>query len=285
MVISKKNLNKVSRQIIYQFFAFIILVLPLYLPIYQMLITAVRPVELPWISPTPLFPNHVTVRNFALAFQLVPRLPVYFLNSFIYGIGVAAISLLVAIPSGYSLSRFRFWLKHPLLMFVLYANMFAPIMLLIPIYVIMRTLELINTYFAVILSGAIFTIPFSTWLMASYIQTIPKEIEEAGLVDGCSYYSVISRVVLPTIAPALVATFIYAFVTGWSQQFVLALVLIKSDKLMPITQGLYQFFSKSSVQWNELMAAILISTIIPVVLFIAVQKYITKGLTAGALKF
>lgn len=280
----KKKLSKVSRQILYQLLALVILVLPLYLPIYQMLITALRPADLPWVSPAPLFPEQVTLRNFGLAFKLVPRLPRYLLNSFIYGIGVAAISLLIAIPSGYSLARFRFRLREPLLMFVLYANMFAPIMLLVPIYVIMRKFELINTYFSVILSGATFTIPFSTWLTVSYMQTIPKEVEEAALVDGCSYYSVIPRVVIPTIGPALVAIFIYAFITGWSQQFILSLVLIKSDELMPITQGLYQFFSRSSVRWNELMAAILLSTLIPVILFISVQKYITKGLTSGALK-
>jgi len=280
----KKKLYKVSVLILYQLLAIVILVLPLYLPVYQMLITALRPADLPWLSPASLFPEQVTLNNFNLAFRLVPRLPRYLLNSFIYGVGVAVVSLLIAIPSGYALARFRFRLREPLLMFILYANMFAPIMLLVPIYVIMRMFGLINTYFSVILSGATFTIPFSTWLTVSYMQTIPKELEEAALVDGCSYYSLIPRVLLPAISPALVAIFIYAFVTGWSQQFILALVLIKSDELMPITQGLYQFFSRSSVQWNELMAAILLSTLIPVVLFVSVQKYITKGLTAGALK-
>lgn len=280
----RKKTKKFNRQVLYQLLAIIVLVLPLYLPIYQMVITALRPTNLPWVSPSPVFPTHATFRNFGLAFQDVPRLPRYLLNSFIYGIGVAVISLLIAIPAGYSLARFRFWLRKPLLMVILYANMFAPIMLLVPIYVLMRRLGLINTYLSVILAGTTFTLPFSTWLVVSYMQTIPIEVEEAGLVDGCSYYSLIPRIVLPTITPALVAIFIYAFVTGWSQQFILALALIKSDELMPITQGLYQFFSRSSVSWNELMAAILLSTIIPVILFILVEKYITKGLTAGALK-
>jgi ABC-type glycerol-3-phosphate transport system permease component len=116
------------------------------------------------------------------------------------------------------------------------------------------------------------------------MQTIPKSIEEAALIDGCSYYGVITRIVIPMISPAIVSVFIYAFVTGWSQQFILALTLIKDDMKMPITQGLYQFFSRSSVRWNELMAAILLSTFIPVIMFLLVQKYIVKGLTAGSLK-
>ena len=271
-------------QLVLQLGVLLLVVVPLYLPIYQMLITALRPTELPWTSPMPLIPERITWKNFVVAFELVPRLPRYLANSFVYGLGVALISVLIAIPSGYALARFRFFLRDPVLMFVLYANMFAPIMLLVPIYVIMRALGLVNTYLAVILSGSVFTIPFSTWLTVSYMQGVPREIEEAALVDGCSHYSLIPRIVVPTISPALVAIFIYAFVTGWSQQFILSLVLIKSDTLMPITQGLYQFFSRSSVRWNELMAAILMSTSIPVILFLAVEKYITKGLTAGALK-
>lgn len=285
MALKRSRLSKsLLRQILYHLLVIIILIIPLYLPIYQMLITAFRPADLPWLSPVPLFPKEIAIDNFLMAFELVPRLPRYLLNSFIYGIGVAAISLLIAIPAGYALARFRFWMKEPLMLFTLYANMFAPIMLLVPIYIIMQRLGLINTYLAVILAGAVFTIPFSTWLSVSYMQTIPKETEEAALVDGCSYYSVIPRIVVPAISPALAAIFIYAFVTGWSQQFILALVLIQSDSLMPVTQGLYQFFARSAVRWNELMAAILLSTLIPVFLFIAAQKYIVKGLTAGAVK-
>lgn len=254
------------------------------LPVYQMIITALRPSQLSWESPAPLIPESVTLHNFVSAFQIVPGLPRYLLNSFIYGAGVSLLSLAIAIPSGYSLARFHFRFRKPTMVFVIYANMFAPIMLLVPIYTIMRSIGLVNTYLSVILAGSIFTIPLSTWLTVSYMQTIPKEIEEAAMIDGCSAYSVIYRIILPLISPALVAVFIYAFITGWSQQFILSLTLIKSDKLMPITQGLYMFFSRSSVRWNELMAAILMSTVIPVILFLIVQKYIVKGLTSGSIK-
>jgi len=271
------------KKVLYQIFAILAMIF-LLLPIYQMLITALRPSDLPWISPMPLIPEKISLLNFVQAFELVPRLPRYLLNSFIYGLGVSLISLFVAIPAGYALARFDFKLKRPLMMFVIYANMFAPIMLLIPIYVIMKRFGLINTYLSVILSGSVFTIPLSTWLVTAYMQTIPRDIEEAALIDGCSVYSALYRIILPIISPAIIAVFIYAFITGWSQQFILALVLIKTDQLMPITQGLYQFFSRSSVRWNEMMAAILLSTTIPVMLFLSVQRYIVKGLTTGSLK-
>jgi len=272
-----------TKKIIFQIFAILFSVFML-LPVYQMIITALRPADLPWLSPAPLFPDHITLSNFTKAFELVPRLPLYLLNSFIYGIGVSLISLAVAIPSGYALARFKFLMKKPLMIFVIYANMFAPIMLLVPIFNIMETFGLINQYMSVILAGSIFTIPLSTWLTVSYMQGIPKEIEEAGFVDGCNSFSIIPRVVLPLMGPALVAIFIYSFITGWSQQFILAMVLIKEDGLMPIAQGLYQFFSRSSVRWNELMAAILLSTLVPIFLFLAVQKNIVKGLTSGSIK-
>ena len=279
----RKSTKEKLKKVLYQIFA-LMLIAFLFLPIYQMVITALRPSNLPWSSPAPLFPEKITFKNFKTAFELVPRLPRYLLNSFIYGIGVSVVSLLVAIPAGYAIARFRFRFRKPIMAFVIYANMFAPIMLLVPIYVIMKKFGLINTYLSVILAGSIFTIPLSTWLVVSYMQTVPRSIEEAALIDGCSEYSVLYRIVIPMISPAIVAISIYAFITGWSQQFILALTLIKNDKLMPITQGLYQFFSRSSVRWNEMMAAILMSTLIPVVMFLAVQKYIVRGLTAGSIK-
>ncbi len=279
----KPRTRRITKMVLFQMLAIIFSIFML-LPIYQMVITALRPADLPWPSPAPLFPDHITFGNFTKAFELVPRLPLYLLNSFIYGIGVSLISLAVAIPSGYALARFKFILKKPLMIFVIYANMFAPIMLLVPIFNIMDTFGFINQYTSVILAGSIFTIPLSTWLTVSYMQGIPKEIEEAGFVDGCNAFNIIPRVVLPLMGPALVAIFIYSFITGWSQQFILAMVLIKEDKLMPIAQGLYQFFSRSSVRWNELMAAILLSTLIPIFLFLAVQKNIVKGLTSGSIK-
>ncbi len=279
----KKSRKIMIKKIIYQILA-LMLALFLLLPLYQAVITALRPENLPWTSPMPLVPFKITFSNFPSAFKDVPRLPIYLLNSFIYGIGVSLLSIGIALPAGYSMARFKFSIRKPLMIFVIYANMFAPIMLLVPIYVVMRTLGLVNTYFSVIFAGAIFTIPLSTWLMVSYMQTIPKEIEEAAMVDGCSEYSVLYRIIIPMISPALVATFIYSFITGWSQQFILSLVLINSNHLMPITQGLYMFFSKSSVDWNRLMAALLVSLAIPVALFLIFQKYIVKGLTSGSIK-
>lgn len=257
----------------------------LHLPTYQMLLTALQPWD-EFIKHVPplLYPSHITLINFINMFKVVPELPTYLMNSFIYGTGVGLLSILAAIPSSYSLARFKFKGKEAILALIIYANMLSPIMLIVPIYRFMRVLNLVNTYYSVILAGSIFTTPFCTWLLTSYFRGLPREIEEAAMIDGCSTSKIILHIVIPLSAPAIVTSFIYAFITGWSQQFILALVLIQRDELMPVTQGLYMFFARSSVRWAELMSAILVSTLIPLAMFMVVQKSLVRGLTAGALK-
>ena len=257
----------------------------LHLPTYQMLLSAFQP----WNDfikqvPPSLYPKTITLENFIGMLKVVPKLPLYLFNSFIYGTGVALISVIVAIPAAYSIARYRFKGKNLVLLGILFTNMFSPILLIVPIYRLMRTLNLINTYYSVIIAGSIFTTPFCTWLLTSYFSKIPREIEEAAMIDGCSIGKTLIHITLPLSVPAIITALIYAFITGWSQQFILALVLIHRDELMPVTQGLYMFFARSSVRWAELMAAILTSMMIPLALFAAVQKSLVKGLTTGAIK-
>lgn len=254
------------------------------LPIYQMVVTALKAEPEIWFAPPTLYVRQPTLHNFVAMLQIVPRLPTHLGNSFVYGAGVSVLSLLVALPAAYGMSRFRVPGEGAIVFGLVYANMFAPIMLVVPLYSIMRGLGILDTRLAMVLAGSIFTLPLSTLLLAAYFRTVPKEIDEAAFVDGCSRPAALVRVVLPLVAPAVVAVAIYAFITGWSQQFVLSLVLIQSPDLMPITQGLYQFFSRSSVRWPELMAASTVAAAIPVVLFVAVQRHIVQGLTAGAVK-
>lgn len=256
----------------------------LLLPIYQMVVTALKPATTAWSIPPTLYPHTVTFENFFNMWDIVPRLPLYLANSFIYGVGVAIISLLIGVPAAYGLSRFEMKWKNPLLVLLIYGNMFAPIMLLVPLQESLSLVGLTNTYAGMILAGSIFTTPFSTWLLVSYFRNIPIDLEEAAFVDGANRWKVLTKIVLPLTVPALIAVGIYAFITGWSQQFLLALVLVQNDKLMPITQGLYQFFSRSSVRWTELMAAALMTSFIPFLMFAAVQRYLVKGMTSGAVK-
>lgn len=254
------------------------------LPVYQMITTAFKPEAEVWQVPPTFFPRTWTLHNFVTMFEIVPGLPQNLFNSFIYGGGVALLSLLIAVPAAYGLARFRFAAGDVTQLVLIFANMIAPIMLVVPIYTILRSLQLVNTRGGMILAGTIFTLPLSVLLLRSYLDTVPRELEEAAFVDGCNRFTALRTVVLPVMTPAITSVGVYAFITGWSQQFVLALVLIQDTRLMPITQGLHGFFSRSSVRWPELMAATTVSGLIPMVLFIVFQRYIVRGLTAGAIK-
>lgn len=133
-----------------------------------------------------------------------------------------------------------------------------------------------------ILAGGIFTLPLSVLLLKSYLDTIPKEIEEAAFVDGSNRLTALWKIMLPVAAPAIVSVGVYAFIMGWSPQFVLAIVLVQDTALMPVTQGVYGFFSSASVRWPGLMAASTVSGFIPMVLFLVFQRHIVGGLTAGS---
>jgi ABC-type glycerol-3-phosphate transport system permease component len=262
--------------------ATILFVAFLLLPIYQMVTTAVKPSTQAWQLPPTLVPHSFTLEHFITMWEIVPRLPMYLGNSLIYGLGVSLISLAIAIPSAYGLTRFRLKIRGPVLAALIYGNMFAPIMLLVPLQETMRLIGLTNTYPGMIVAGTLFTTPFSTWLFVAYFHTIPVEIDESGLVDGARRVTILLRLVLPLLGPAIIAVAIYAFITGWSQQFQLALVLIQNDILMPVTQGLYQFFSRSSVRWTELMAAAFVTSLIPFLLFFSIQRHLVSGMTAGS---
>lgn len=249
-----------------------------------MVVTAIKPEASAWTIPPTLYPHKVTAHHFVTMWNIVPRLPRYLANSFIYGIGVSVISLLIGVPSAYGLSRFRLKFKNPLLVALIYGNMFAPVMLLVPLKETFSLVGLVDTYPGMILAGSIFTTPFSTWLLVSYFRNIPVSLEEAAFVDGASRLKVLTKIILPLLGPAIAAVAIYSFITGWSQQFLLSLVLVQNDKLMPVTQGLYQFFSRSSVRWTELMAAALVTSSIPFLMFISIQGTLVKGMTAGAVK-
>lgn len=254
----------------------------LLLPVYQMVVTSLKPGVDAWSLPPDIWPRRFTFDHFRTIWAIVPRLPLYLRNSLLYGFGVSAISLAIGIPSAYGLTRYTLKIRGAVLMALIYANMFAPIMLLVPLQETMRAFGLNNTMAGMIVSGALFTTPFSTWLFVAYFHTIPREIDESGLVDGARRFTVLMRLVLPLIGPAIVAVAVYAFITGWSQQFQLALVLIQDDRLMPVTQGLYQFFARSSVRWTELMAAAFVTTLVPFTMFFAVQRYLVSGMTAGS---
>ncbi len=217
-------------------------------------------------------------------FQTVPLLWRYFLNSIGLALTITIGVICLSLPAAYAFARHEFKGKVTILSCLLVVNMLSGAVLLIPLYRTMRTFGVLNTYWAMIIPGIAFLIPMSIWLLRSYILSLPKELEEAAIVDGASSVRVLLYIVLPLTMPGIVVVSIATFIAAYAQQFLFAVTFNNNPKFMPLTQGLYEFFSRSLVEWPQLMAASLTATLPVMIIFLFLQKYLIAGLTAGAVK-
>ena len=205
-------------------------------------------------------------------------------NSFFLASCVAILTLLFVIPAAYSYARFNFPAKNISLYLFLAVNMFAGPVLIIPLYKLLRAFSLLNTYYAMIVPGIAFLIPTSIWLLKSYFQKIPIELEEAAFCDGASRVQILRYIIAPLSTPGLAVVGIYAFIGAYAQQFLYAISFNQKKEFMPLPAGLYEFIGYQTVKWNEMMAASLVGIAPVLLLFIFLQKYIVEGLTVGAVK-
>ena len=162
--------------------------------------------------------------------------------------------------------------------------MFTGAVLLIPLYRLMRNLGLLNTYWAIIIPGVAFLIPTGIWLLRSYLEKIPKEMEEAAFVDGASRLYTLRRVVLPLAVPGMIVVGTSVFIGAYAQQFLFAITFNNAREIQPLPAGLFEFVGYQDTTWNEMMAAALIGVLPVMILFLFLQKYLVAGLTAGAVK-
>lgn len=254
-------------------------------PFAAMLSTALKtPAEI--ASPEFHFiPRHPAPGNFIEVFRALP-LARNFLNSLIVALGAMTLNLLCAIPAAYALARLRFVGRQGVLFLILTTQMFSPIILIIALFSQFTHYGLLNgawVYLALILANAAASLAFSIWLLTGYFASVPLEIEEAALIDGCSRAGTVWRVILPISLPGVVTTVIFAFIQAWNE-FIFALTFVPSDEFRPLTVAIPSFIGQYSTQWQYLMAAALLATVPVVVLFLAVEKHLVRGLTAGAVR-
>jgi multiple sugar transport system permease protein len=188
------------------------------------------------------------------------------------------------VPAAYALARFEFPGRQPLLGGFLAINMFSGAVLLIPLFRLMRSLGLLNTYFAMIVPGVAFVIPTAIWLLRAYLLRIPRELEEAAWVDGASRFYIFRRVILPLAMPGIIVAAIATFITIYAQQFIFALTFNSKTEFMPLPIGLFAYFGRQEVTWNELMAASFVGILPALIIITILQRYLVAGLTAGAVK-
>ena len=199
------------------------------------------------------------------------------------GLGTTVLALVLAILASFSLSRFRFRGQNFFSRAVLMVYMFPPILLVVPLFLIYNRIGLNDTLLALILTDTTFSLPFAIWMLKSFFDVIPSELDDAALIDGCNSLSVIWYVILPVAGPGVVATAVFCFMLAWGE-YLFALTFINSQALQPITVAMYSLIGPYAMNPGVLMAASVLSAVPPVIFFFIAQKWIIAGLTAGAVK-
>jgi multiple sugar transport system permease protein len=207
----------------------------------------------------------------------------YFVNSFFISISTTLLGILVAVPAAYAFSRFRFPGKNLLFYSVLMRNMFPAVIFLMPLFIMMRSLGLFNTYQSLILTYLTFGLPLSIWLLKGFYDNIPIQLEQAARIDGATRFQAFFKIVLPLSSPGIIATAIYAFIGAWNE-YLYALTFVRSESKLPLPVGLQKFFGEAATDWPALMAAAFIMSVPVVVFFLVLQKYFVRALTEGAVK-
>ena len=254
------------------------------LPFVEMFYASLRPLDHLFRSPYQFYSDDLSFWAYREMWNTVPMLGRYIFNSFFLATSVAVITLIFVIPAAYSYARFKFPAKNTSLYVLLAINMFSGAVLLIPLYKVLRTFGLLNSYQAMIVPGVAFLIPTSIWLLKSYFEKIPIDLEEAAFVDGASRVQILRHIIAPLSTPGLVVVGIYAFIGSYAQQFLFAITFNQKKEYMPIPSGLYEFIGYTTVKWNEMMAASLVGIAPVLIIFLFLQKYIVAGLTSGAVK-
>jgi multiple sugar transport system permease protein len=204
------------------------------------------------------------------------------LDSLIIACGTVVLGLAVAVTAAYAFSRFRFAGRKLLMLQFLLINMFPVVLLILPLFVLMRKAGILDTHFGLILANATVAIPFAVWMLSSYIGAIPKSLDEAAMIDGCSRLTALRRVVLPLTMPGIISTGIYIFITAWNE-YLYALTL-GGRNVRPVTVAIQTLIGEYQIEWGLLAAGAVVGAMPATLLFLLVQRRLIGGLTQGAVK-
>ena len=233
-------------------------------------------------SPATLVPSLFVWHNYIEVFTRIPMAR-HLLNSLFIALAAVFFNIVVATPAAYAMARIKFRGRGLFGISILVVQMFSPVIVLIPLFKMMKALQLLDTYTALIIVNTAITLPFSIWMLRGFFKSIPEELEDAAMIDGLSRTGMVFRIALPLTAPGLTTTAIFTFVSAWNE-FIFALVLVSKREMQPITMALYAWEKNNVVEWNYLMATAVVATVPTVLLFLLVRKRLTAGLMEGAVK-
>ena len=251
-------------------------------PVLWMLFSSLKSNREIFSLPPELFPKEYTLKAYYSIFSSPVKVR-FFLNSYLVATVVTLLTLFVAILAGYSFSRHSFKLKKPLNLFIISTQTVPPISLLIPYFGIVVAFRMYDTYFALIFTYMVFTLPYAILLMTGYFNTLPKELDEAVIIDGGSSFTALWRVLVPVSIPGIVATGVYTFLLSWNE-FLFALTLTKSTEMRTVPIGIQLLMGQHSYEWNEMMAMSILGSFPILIMYMVAQRYFLEGLTAGSVK-
>jgi multiple sugar transport system permease protein len=256
------------------------------IPVWVMVTSALKPLadvqdRFTW------FPSHLSTKPFVEMWKTIP-LADYFVNSVVVSTVASIASVVVALFAAYALSRYRFRGQQAFSVVVLSTQMFPGILFLLPLYVIFVNIgsttgiQLYGSRTGLIVTYMTFTLPFAIWMLAGYLDSVPRDLDEAAKVDGCGPLGAFVRVVVPAARPGIMAVLIYAFMTAWGE--VLFASVLTDDSTRTLAVGLQGYANQNNVYWNQIMAAALTVSVPIVIGFLVLQRYLVAGMTAGSVK-
>jgi multiple sugar transport system permease protein len=206
-----------------------------------------------------------------------------FFNSLIIATGSMVLSMCLGIPAAYGLARFELYGKKSIIMSFLVTQMLPPTLILTPLYLIFARFGLINSYLSPVIADSTIAIPFIILFLRTYFIGLPKGLEDAARVDGCSRFGAFARIILPISAPGIVTALSFSFIFAWND-LIYAMTYMNETVMRPMTAGIYNFMSKYGIEWNRIMAYGVVLVLPVVIIFVVLQKYIIGGMTSGAVK-
>ena len=269
-----------GRVLVHAFLAFFSLA-TLY-PILQIVAVSLRPADRLYSTSLAIIPAGASLQAYATMLLNRPFLK-WMANSFLVSVAVTILGVTLASTSAYAFSRYRFPGRRAGLHAFLLTQMFPATMLMLPLYVLMKALHLLDTFAGLTVAYTATALPFCVWTMRGYYDTLPIELEQAALIDGCGPWGAFTRVTLPLAAPALAITALFSFMAAWSE-FLVARIVINQQALYTLPLGLESLAGQFQTEWANYAAGSLMVCVPVMVLFVALNRYLVSGLSLGAVK-
>eukprot|EP01132_Coremiostelium_polycephalum_P006426 gene6426-7979_t len=246
-----------------------------------MILTSLTPTAQLSASGVSLSPSGWSIDNYARLLRQTSFLH-NMLDSLIIAGGTVVLGLVVSVTAAYALSRFRFAGRKLIMLQFLLVNMFPIVLLILPLFVLMRKIGILDTHIGLILANSTVAIPFAVWMLTSYVGAIPRSLDEAAMIDGCSRLQALRRIVLPLAMPGIISTGIYIFITAWNE-YLYALTL-GGRNVRPVTVAIQTLIGEYQIEWGLLAAGGVVGALPATLLFLLVQRRLIGGLTQGAVK-